>query len=149
MKQFFKRLMGASVILFIIISGVYAQSQDPITIFYGGLADIIQENMNSPQRCVSQAESFIDANIAPLLRAMRQGMQTSQGRDYEQMDESQSRAALEQMGQSMSKSGGMQAMNRYVEAITDFGDKHPDYAKQIMIKLNNHSQDQFQGFKDY
>ena len=73
----------------------------------------------------------------------------SQSRGAEQIDESQFQASLEQMGQSMSQSGGMQAMNRYMNAITAFGNKYPDYAEQIMIKLSSHSQDQFQGFKDY
>jgi len=148
MKQFFKCAMGAGVVLFMLISGACAQEQDPMTIFYGGLADIIQENMNSPQRCVSEAKSFIDANIGPLQNAMQRGIQMSQSRGAEQMDESQFQASLEQMGQSMSQSG-MQAMNRYMAAITAFGDKYPDYAEQIMIKLSSYSQDQFQGFKDY
>lgn len=149
MKQFFKCAIGAGVVLFMLISGVCAQDQNPIAIFYGGLADIIQENMNSPQQCVAEAESFIDANIGPLQRAMQRGAQMSRSDSHKQMDESQFQASLEQMGKSMSQDGGIQAMNRYVDAITIFGDKCPEHAEQIMIKLNSHSQEQFQGFKDY
>ena len=149
MGRFSKFFLIMGVFLFLSVSGAYSQSQDPMYNFHNGLAAIIEDNMNSPQSCVRKAKHFIDANIGPLQKAMQRGMQMAQKRSFsEPMSESQMFDSLEQMGNAMSQSGGMQAINRYTKAIAAFGEKYPDFAEQIMMKLSQ-QQDPFQGFKDY
>ncbi len=136
MRKYLGLLFSMYFILFLSSVGVYAG--DPMYDFYSGLADIIERNMGSPDRCVSEAESFIRKNIRPLLEATERGKRMAQSGMYDNMTEEEARRKLEEMGNHMSQSGSMEAINRFTNALGNFSMKHPQHGEKISDILSEY-----------
>ena len=136
MRKYLGLLFSICFILFLSSVGVYAG--DPMYDFYGGLADIIEENMGSPDKCVSEAESFIKENIKPLLEATKRGRSMAQSGMYEDLSEEEVRRKLEEMGTHMSQSGSMEAIERFTKAFSDFSMKYPRHGEKISDILSEY-----------
>ena len=141
MKKYFSLLFSICFILFLSSVGGYAE--DPMYDFYSGLADVIEKNMDNPDRCVSEAESFIRKNIKPLVKATETGKRMAQSGMYNNMSEEEARKKLEEMGSHMSQSGSMEAINRFTNALGKFSMKYPKHGEKISDILSEY-QPQFE-----
>ncbi len=145
MRKYLGFLFSICFILFLLSVDVYAE--DPMYDFYSGLADIIERNMDSPDKCVAEAESFIRENIKPLLEATERGRRMAQSGMYEDLSEEEVRGKLEEMGDHMSQSGSMKAINRFMNALDNFSTEYPQHGENISDILSGY-QPQFGGKGD-
>jgi len=137
-------------ILFLIVfsfSATAFSGPDNIYGFYSGLADILEDNIDNPDYCVSTADAFIQKHLPALAQNVQKNIQTAQNIDYENMsaEEAQQMAAqVEQtmgMEQSALMSEGMNEMNRFTNALTAFAMKHPEHAEKIGESLEKVSEE--------
>ncbi|MBN3038080.1 MAG: hypothetical protein JW869_01525 [Candidatus Omnitrophica bacterium] len=112
-----------------------ASAQDPQALMveiYGGMADIIESNMNDPDRCISEIRAFgakhrsaIDRITEVSQGNREQAMQEEYS--YEDVDMGEIQDAMEEMA----KSKGFQEMNRFMEATQNFSMQNGDYAEEL------------------
>ena len=102
------------------------------------LLDIVEENMSNPDKCVSEAGSFIKENIKPLLEATKRGRSMVQSGMYEDLSEEEARRKLEEMGTHMSQSGSMEAIERFTKAFGNFSMKYPRHGEKISDVLSEY-----------
>ena len=112
----------------------FADAQDPQTLMvtiYGGLADIIEANMNNPGQCIAEIESFCQRHRADIdkLTAISQSRQLKPPQDYSPEEVSTKR--LEQTLEAMAQSTGFQETNRFMQAVQDFSMQNLDYAEEL------------------
>ena len=111
----------------------FADAQDPqilMATIYGGLADIIEANINNPSQCIVEIERFCQKHKADIdrLSAVSQSRQIMQ-RDYSPEDVSTKR--LEQELEAMAQSTGFQETNRFMRAVQNFSMQNPDYEEDF------------------
>ena len=131
-----KYYFAAFIMLILAQAPLCAQGANPMYGFYDGLAEVIEDNMGSPDRCVVEAERYIEENLAPLMEAAERGRNMASGRGAEVSEEA-ARRALEDPEVIKAMSRGMEAMNRFMEAMQEFTMKHPMHAEQIEELLSD------------
>ena len=138
----------ALLLLGMIISAPAANAADAQTImdgFYSGLADIIENNMDSPERCVAEVDRYYEANKATIEEMRRlteeamaqvapQAMKIMD--DYESMSEEElaeleKRAERSRMAPAVKISPGAA---RYSEVVRQFTQRHPQHGIKIAMK---------------
>ena len=124
-----KALIGAVVLLFM-TSFAFAQA-DPVYNFYNGLANIIEENMNSPDACVAKAVRFINDNLKPLQDAMQRGVQMAQTQQYDQMSQEEIVKKAEEGMQVLSQNKSMEAVMRFSKSMQEFAMNYPEHTAKI------------------
>jgi methyl-accepting chemotaxis protein len=112
-----------------------ADAQNPeelmITI-YGGLTNIIEKNMNSPQRCIAEVEHFIKkhkGDIEKLVKVTEQNRQRAMQQDY-----TYTRPDMKKMQESfeaMAQSRGFQEMSRFMQAVQNFSMKNSEFGQSL------------------
>ncbi len=143
-------VVTAMTLFFMALAPGSRAGENPMADFYNGLAEVIEYNMADPNLCVSESERYIDSHMGALREAAERGKQRSQAyaRDYENMNEREMAAAMEdanramsdpRMAESMAKS--MEAMDRFTAAIQEFSSRHPEEAEEIMDAMSGHSFD--------
>ena len=113
----------------------FADAQDPQTLMatiYGGLADIIEANINNPSQCIAAVESFCQKYKADInaLSAISQarGQQALQ-RDYSQEDMDMEK--MQQAFEAMAQSRDFQELNRFTQALQNFSMQNPDHGEEL------------------
>ena len=122
---------------------VYSQVQDLTKItdnFYAGLADIIEVNMDDPDKCLEEVEDYYQKNEATVKHiristeeAMKQ--LTPSVDEYISMSEGELEAfAQEQRINRQSQLRMSPGALRYTEAMETFTMKYPAYGLQVATK---------------
>ena len=111
----------------------FADAQDPQNLtstIYGGLADIIEANIDNPGQCITEVENFCQKHKADIdrLTAISQARQVTQW-DYSPEDVTTKR--MEQTLETMAQSTGFQEINRFVQAVQNFSAQNPDYGEKL------------------
>jgi DNA repair ATPase RecN len=131
MKRISGQLFSGILIACLVFTCVYAADENIMYDFYNGLANIIEQNMNNPDNCVTQAENHIRANIAKLKEVVQKAKQMARTMPQAQM----SQAELEQKMQALSTdpmaNKMMDTMQRFSQALYNFSEKYPDHAEKI------------------
>ena len=130
--------------LFFLLNSVHSQDRDPMYNFYGGLADIIENNMDNPDGCVAQADRFIRNNIEPLKKAAERGRRMVEDRRHEEITEAEAQKMMQQGANILAKSKGFQAMNRFMELLNSFAMQHPEHAEKILDVMSEYNSE-FEG----
>lgn len=143
--------------LFLVI-GVFnsiSQAEDPEEIsvmmdeFYDDLADIIERNMDAPDRCVREVDDYYRDNWETVERirelttkameeamAMMQQFESTSGEYSEQ--EYMTPEELEEMakkkGMAMQEPPAEHETDRYAEALEEFTTKYPKHGLEIVMK---------------
>ena len=102
--------------------------------FYGGLAEVLEQNMDEPERCVKQADDYIASHVGPLQELMKRSRMNAQSNPPSSGKAALTREDQAKIGQAMnemSRSEGFQAMNRFLSAFEEFAGKYPDHADRI------------------
>ena len=132
----FKSFFAAFIILILAQVPLCAQGVNPMYDFYNGLAEVIEGNMGSPDRCVAEAGRYIEENLAPLMKAEERGRNMASSKSAE-VSEEDARKALEDPEVIKAMSRGMEAMNRFMKAMQEFTMKYPMHAGQIEELLSD------------
>ncbi len=120
-------------------------SDNPMADFYGGLAKIIERNMNEPGACVNEAKHYINDNSKALRIIAEKGntMAQSNRRKHENMSAADLENAMKEAEKAMADPRVMESMNRYMSAMNafmdamgEFGSRHSEEAEQIMTMIN-------------
>lgn len=139
-----------TLILFVLVIAFSAagfSSPDNVYGFYSGLADILEQNMDDPDNCVTQADSFIQQHLPALAKNVQKNIEQAQSIDYENMsaeEAQQMTAQVEQtlgMEQAALMSEGMNEMNRFTDLLSSFAMKYPDHAEKIGESLEKVSEE--------
>ena len=145
------KTLGITIFLIVTFLGGVSRAENLQTLterFYTGLADIIEQNMNSPQDCVSAVNRYYQNNqqtvekirrltkealekAAPMMEKMAPAMQDYQKR-YESMSEEELEA-LERKHQSRQPEMSP-ALTRYSKALDAFIQKYPNQGMEIAMK---------------
>jgi len=140
MARLFKFSLAGLLLVFSLPFIASAENMDDYMVkIYGGLADIVERNINSPERCVIETEGFIKKNqalIDKMHQTIKQNIQRAQSREYSE-EEVQ---AMQQGYQGMAASKGSQQMNRFVQAIQNFSANNPDFEEKLgdaMVQLQS------------
>jgi len=121
---------------------------NPMFDFYNGLTEVIEKNMNNPDTCAKQAESYIKNNIVKLQKAAEAGKKNARKntKKYEDMSQAELDSAMKEAERAMSDpkiaesmNASMAAMNRFIEVIDTFAMKHPAEGEKIMEALSQYS----------
>ncbi|MBN3038079.1 MAG: hypothetical protein JW869_01520 [Candidatus Omnitrophica bacterium] len=105
--------------MFSLVPTTCAQDQGEMMVtIYGGLADIIESNMNDPNMCITQVKQFGQRHKAEIekLSAILQGAQ-----------ESDAQAEFDTESQSQ----GLQAMMDCTMAMQNFSIQNRDHAREL------------------
>ena len=142
MRRLRKVSLASCLLLSLGVSFCYAQSANPMYDFYDGLAAVIEQNMGNPDLCVAEAEKFISNNIGPILQAMQTAKQMAQGQQNSQMSAEEAQAMMQRMqetGVAEVMNQGMDAINRFMQALQSFAMQYPDHAEQISNILSKYA----------
>ena len=108
--------------------------------FYGGLADIIENNMNDPDACVAGVNDYYASNqaaVQQIREGVRKGMEyaMSQMESYEDMTE-EDLARLEEMAEQKGESQNTTSAEttRYTKTLQSFLMKHPMHGARVAGK---------------
>ncbi len=122
--------------LFCVFSlAAFADAQDAESLMvtiYGGLADIIEANMNNPGQCSAAVESFCRKHKAEIdkLNVISQGKrQQAMQQDYSQ--EGMDTEKMQQAFEAMAQSRGFREVNRFTQAVQNFSMQNPDYGEEL------------------
>ena len=135
--------------LFMLSGALQAENLNTIADgFYNGLAEVIERNMNAPDRCVTEVDNYFEANQAtvrkirkmsekPMAQAMGMGMAMME--KYESMSEEELDALQRQAEQKEKKmqqvyEKKMPGATRYSDAMEEFMMKYPQHAMRIAGK---------------
>lgn len=110
---------------------VYAQDENVMSDFYGGLASIIEQNMNSPDRCVTEAESFFRSSIPRLKAVITKARQMAQNAPATQMSQAELEQKMQDINTNPMVNKMMDNVNRFSQALQAFSMKYPDQAEKI------------------
>ena len=112
--------------------------------FYNGLGEIIEKNMNAPDRCVSEVNRYYTANhatVEKIREASRKPMMEAMSRmeeemaKYKSMSEEELKALEEQSKhRSMKMPKPSPGSARYQKAIAEFSKKYPAQGIKISLK---------------
>lgn len=153
MRKTMKRLCGIFTLLFLFAFAagpVYAvedyekfRSLAKLTDeFYGGLADIIEQNMDNPKACVGAVEDYYQANenrvtqirsgIRDFFEEMASLAEKSTTMPAEEFKAfaAAEEARLKEISEPSATSGG----ERYVKAMEKFSTKYPEYGLKVAAK---------------
>jgi len=135
------------VTFFAVSSAAYADDADKlIDDFYMGLALVIEQNTNSPDRCVQAVNSYYDRKRQTVLRIQRlteesinNAMSRMKGQgDISDMDFNNEQAMkdLEEHAAPQMQSAQRMApgVMRYTNAVKEFAAKYPMQAMKISMK---------------
>ncbi|MFH0732884.1 MAG: hypothetical protein V2A72_08225 [Candidatus Omnitrophota bacterium] len=121
---------------------------NPMLDFYNELAQIIENNTDNPDACVAQAKAHISSNIGPLQAAAQRGRQMAQRDEqkYEDMDQQDIEAAMQEAEKTMSDpmvartmNESMAALDRFAVAFEQFASKYPDAADKITNTMHEYA----------
>ncbi len=143
MKKIVKSFLLTFLIILLLDNLVYSQVQDLAKItdnFYAGLADIIEANMDNPDKCLREVEDYYQKNEATIKqirilteKAMKQ--LTPLVDEYMSMSEAELEAfAREQKLNHQSQLRMSPGTIRYTETIKAFAMKYPAYGLQLATK---------------
>ena len=131
-------------VLFIIItcillfaSGVRADELDVLNSFYGGLADIIEQNRKNPDLCVKKAQAFIHKNAKSLNDAAASAQEKAESQ-AEPSDDDVARMMNQPPLQAMDQQMG--AIQRFQLVYGIFAQKHPEQAAKIQQTMAEYEQ---------
>ena len=97
---------------------------------FNGLADIIERNMGNPENCIAQLQAFIQENKAAFMEwkyTAEKNIEKARA-NPQQMP---SQEDMQRIQEEMEKSQGVQAMNRWAEAISNFAMTNPGYMDRV------------------
>lgn len=140
MERFLKFFLAGFLMILLFSYVAYAEDVDPMYDFYNGLSDIIERNMNSPDICVTQSETFIRKNIGSLIEVADKARQMAQMRPTTEKEAQR----MAELGKYMPQAKGMEAMNRFIQVFGTFAMKHPEHAEKINEILGEY-EPQFEG----
>jgi len=105
--------------------------------FYAELTDIIERNMNNPERCVAEVKRFYEDNQDKLSQFMEEAkrISASEGTSVEEQAKSITKEEVEQMMQRPETNELLKIMSRFNQVITRFSSNYPQQALEIMEKL--------------
>ena len=145
MKKMFSAFMLALLVLSLLGSIGLAEDLSKLTDrFHGGLADIIERNMDEPQRCVREVDEYYQDNQAIIteIRRKTEKAMAHVGPMMEKMISEYSSMSEEELEAMEKKYEGMQTgmphrpesaeMARYSQVMEAFAMKHPQKAMQFM-----------------
>ena len=143
MKKIVKPFLLTFLLILLLDNLVYSQVQDLTKItdnFYAGLADIIEVNMDNPDKCLREVEDYYQKNEAIIKqirilteKAMKQ--LTPLVDEYMSMSEAELEAfAREQKLNRQSHLRMSPGAVRYTETMKDFAMKYPAYGLQVATK---------------
>ncbi|UCC94875.1 MAG: hypothetical protein JSW40_08700 [Candidatus Omnitrophota bacterium] len=134
-----KKLLEFVCIGLFLVSLVSAQDlEDASSTLWNGLAAIIERNKHSPNMCVAQVERFIQRNQAAFdawHRSVQEQIERTKKNPYLKVNPED----LEKAAKAMESSGTVRALNRWVDAITDFSMEYPHHAAQISVLMEPYS----------
>ena len=144
MKKIVKPFLLTFLIILLLGNPVYSQVQDLTKItdnFYAGLADIIEVNMDNPDKCLMEVEDYYQKNEATVKQirilteeAMKQV--TPLVDEYMSMSEGELEAfAREQKLNSQSQLRISPGAVRYTETMKVFAMKYPACGLQVATKV--------------
>ena len=92
-------LAGFLIICLLSCDGLAEDAKTFMEGFYDELADIIERNMNNPEKCVTEAERFYDRNQDKLSQFMEEAKRsaTNQGSSIEEQAASMTEAEVREM----------------------------------------------------
>lgn len=128
MAVFFRSVMAVFLAGLLFLSVACAQG-GYVANFYGRLAEIIEQNMDSPDVCVEQAEAFIKDNIQPLVDEMDKA--SAQQDEQEAFSEEADQAEGEMTMEMAMEEVDMQALQKFMEVYTSFSISNPEQAQKI------------------
>lgn len=110
--------------------------------FYGGMAVIIERNMSSPDKCVSEVEDYYATNqatVSKIREEAKKAMEKAAPMMQATMDKYMSMSEEELEALQSQKEGQLTEMKskmspgakRYSEALEEFTKKHPMHAMKI------------------
>lgn len=136
-----KYLGVALACLFILSGAAAAQMLDSLTDeFYNGLADIIEQNMNDPQACVTAVDGYFTTNQDKVEQIRKQAAEAMEAigpeiDKYMSMTEEEAKAMAEKQGTQPDRQPKMSAAGqRYNDALKAFSLKYPQYGMKIAGK---------------
>ncbi len=143
MKKIVKPFLLTFLLILLLGNPVYSQVQDLTKIadnFYAGLADIIEVNMDNPDKCLKEVEDYYQKNEATVKQiqmrveeAMKQA--TPLVDEYMSMSEGELEAfAREQKLNHQSQLRMSPGAIRYIETMEIFAMKYPAYGLQVATK---------------
>jgi len=121
------------------------RAQDLTTIadsFYAGLADVIERNMDNPEVCVQDVESYYRANqsaVAQMRQAAQKAMEqvAPEIEKYMNMTEEDLQALAKkhaESGQAANQPHMSVGAQRYTRALKNFSAQYPQYGMKIATK---------------
>lgn len=131
MKRFFGQLFSGILIACLVFTCVYATDENIMYDFYNGLTNIIEQNMNNPDSCVTKAENHIRANIAKLSEVVKKAKQMAKTMPQTQMSQAELQQKMQELGRDPMANKMMDTMQRFTQAFYNFSEKHPDHAERI------------------
>jgi transcriptional/translational regulatory protein YebC/TACO1 len=105
--------------------------------FYQELTNIIEGNMDNPERCVAEVERFYEKNQGRLSQFLEEAKRSGAHQDIaikEQMD-SMTEAEMQEAIERAQNSKLFQIMTRYSQAVVLFSRKYPEHGLKIMEKF--------------
>lgn len=137
MKIFIAGLMFALLVGAFTVTGCHADEIDVLNNFYGGLADIIEKNRNSPDECVALAEDFIKKHAGSLNDAT-ESAQAKMESGAAPTEEDVARMMNQPPMQSALRMG---AIERFSLIFGIFWQKHPEQAARIQQAVTEYVKD--------
>ena len=143
MKKTVKFFLLAFLIILLPDKLIYSQVQDLIKVadnFYAGLADIIEVNIDNPDKCLREIEDYYQKNestVKQIRISTEKDMKqlTPSVDEYMSMSEGELEAfAREQKLNRQSQLQMSPGAVRYTEAMKVFATKHPAYGLQVATK---------------
>ncbi|MGD9015263.1 MAG: hypothetical protein PVI33_04495 [Candidatus Omnitrophota bacterium] len=107
--------------------------------FYAELADIIERNMNDPDKCVTEVKRFYEDNQSKLSQFMEEAkiIAASEGTSIEEQARSMTKEEVEEMMQQTGTNRLFQIMSRFNQVMALFSRNYPQQALEIMESLRH------------
>lgn len=119
-------LFALLIVMAFFAPGSWADEMDAINFFYGGLADIVEQNRSNPDECVAKAQAFIRANAPSLNEAAERAKQA-----VPREPTADEVARMMNEPPPMVSGGRMGAIERFSLVFGIFAQKHPEQAAKI------------------
>ncbi|MBL7157851.1 MAG: hypothetical protein ISS92_06835 [Candidatus Omnitrophica bacterium] len=141
MKAIFNFLALTCLAVFALSNACGAEDMTVITDkFYGGIADIIERDMDNPDRCLREVENYYHTNqrtVEKIRNMSEKYMKKAidMAKKYDSMSEEELKAYERELPQDvLAKPITSEGRERYAKAMQDFAMKHPQYAFRIAAK---------------
>lgn len=118
------------VLVFISSLAIAENPEEAMYNYYTDLADIIERDMDNPDQCVEEIERYYQENQEDIEK-MQEYTEESRRRGEGMQNRPVTEEEIEKAGEALSQTKMVEALNRFIEVLSNFSMEHPDHAKRI------------------